>query len=429
MPPRWGTKATMDAPYPIRPVDDSELPAFGRVTDQAFNSHWPPEEMVRFDRMVAEPERTLVAFDGELMAGTALAYSFGMTVPGGDVMATAGISGVGVLPTHRRRGILSSLMRRQLADIAAGGGEPVAALFASEAAIYGRFGYGAAADQYSFTFHRGDGQLRPVPGAADAAPTLRLADAKESLAEIRTVYEAVRPVRPGMLARSDGWWELHVADPEFMREGSTPLRCVIAADESGPRGYALYTAKPDWGRDGMPAQTLSVRDLYWTDPVACAALWSDLLSRDLVTEVRTRMRPADDPLQHLLTDPRRARTRISDGLWVRLVDLPEALRRREYAAAIDIVLEVSDPLLPANHGRWRLSAGGPADGGKPACEPTTAAPDIALPVSVLGAAYLGGSRLSGWLAAGLITEHRPGAVAGLSTAMSWEPAPWCPTMF
>lgn len=425
---RWGTKSTMDALYPIRPVDDSELPAFNRVTEHAFNSHWPPEEMLRFDRMVFEPERTLAALDGAQMVGTTVAFSFGMTVPGGDVLATAGISAVGVLPTHRRRGVLSSLMRRQLNDIAAGS-EPLAALFASEAVIYGRYGYGAAADQHAFTFHRGDGQLTPAPAERDRTPVLRLADPASVVPEIKAVYEAMRPTRPGMLSRPDRWWEPHLADPEFMREGSSPLRAVVAEDDSGPRGYALYNVKPDWGPDGMPAQTLSVQDLYWTDPAACAALWSDLLSRDLVTEVRARMRPVDDPVQHLLADPRRARPRVSDGLWVRLVDVPEALRRRRYASAVDVVMDVTDEILPANHGRWRLTAGGPGHGDKPSCEPASGPADITLPVSVLGAAYLGGTRLGGLLAAGLIVEQRPGAVAELSTAMSWDPAPWCPTMF
>jgi predicted acetyltransferase len=418
----------MDAPYPIRPVDDSELPAFRGVDDQAFSSPWPRDELVRFDRMVFEPERTLAAFDGEQMVGTTVAYSFGMTVPGGDTVATAGVSAVAVLPTYRRRGILSSLMRRQLTEIAAGT-EPLAALFASEAVIYGRYGYGAASDEYAFTFRRGDGGLRPVPGQADRAPALRLTDPATAAAEIKTVYEAVRPTRPGMLSRPDRWWEPHLADPEFLREGSSPRAAVIAEDESGPRGYATYSVKHGEDADGLWAQTLRVRDLYWTDPVACAALWSDLLSRDLVTEVRARMRPVDDPVQHLLIDPRRARTKVSDGLWVRLVDVPEALRRRRYATAVDMVIEVTDPLLPANHGRWRLTAGVQDDGAKPTCERTTASADIALPVAVLGAAYLGGARLSGLAQAGQITEHRPGAAAALTAAMHWDPAPWCPTMF
>ena len=418
----------MNASYTIRPIDDSELAAFGQVTDQAFNSNWPPEEMLRFDRMVVEPERTLVAFDGAQMLGTTLALSFGMTVPGGDVVGTAGISGVAVLPTHRRRGILSALMGRQLADIASAG-EPVAALFASESVIYGRYGYGPAADQYSFTFHRGDGALRPLPGAAQAAPTLRLADPKDAVAEMKAVYEAVRPTRPGMLTRHDGWWEVHVADPEFMREGNSPQRSVIAEDQSGPVGYALYAVKPEWGRDGMPAQVLMLGDLFWTNPAACAALWADLLSRDLVGEVRTRMRPPDDPIQCMLVDPRRARTKVSDGLWVRIVNLPAALQRRRYACAVDVVIDVTDPLLTANDGRWRLQAGGPGEGGKPACERTTAPADVVLPVSALGAAYLGGTRLRGLAAAGQISEQRPEALAELSTAMWWDPAPWSPMMF
>ncbi|HUZ55792.1 MAG TPA: GNAT family N-acetyltransferase [Streptosporangiaceae bacterium] len=423
----------MDVSYPIRPVDDAELPAFGQVADHAFNSNVPPAKMLEFDRLVIEPERTLVAFDGDRAVGTTLAFSFGLTVPGGDIVGAAGISGVGVLPTHRRRGVLSSLMRRQLADIAAGS-EPVAALFASESAIYGRYGYGSAADQYSFTFNRGDGRLRPLSDVASnpastPAPMLRLAEPKSAAAEMKAVYEAVRPTRPGMLTRHDGWWDGSVSDPEFLREGNSPLRCVIAEDQAGPRGYALYAAKPDWGRDGMPAQVLSVRELFWTDPASAVALWADLLSRDLVIEVRTRMRPADDPIQHLLADPRRTRTRVSDGLWIRIVSLPEALMRRRYSCPVDTVIEVADPQLTANEGRWRLTAGGRADGENPSCERTTASADVTLPMSALGAAYLGGARLGGLAAAGQITEHRPGALTELSAAMWWDPAPWSPMMF
>lgn len=421
----------MDVSYSIRPVGNAELPAFGQVSDHAFNSSIAPAKMLEFDLLVIEPERTLVAFDGDRAVGTTLAFSFGLTVPGGDAVGAAGISGVSVLPTHRRRGILSALMRRQLADIAAGS-EPVAALFASESAIYGRYGYGAAADQHAFTFNRGDGRLRPLPARAGhpaETPTLRLAEPKSAVAEMKAVYEAVRPTRPGMLTRHDGWWESSVADPESLRQGNSPLRCVIAEDQSGPRGYALYAAKPDWGRDGMPAQVLFVRELFWTDPSAAAALWADLLSRDLVTEVRTRMRPADDPIQHLLADPRRTRTRVSDGLWIRIIDLPEAMARRRYSCSVDLVIEVADSLLPANEGRWRLVAGGLADDSKPACERTSADADITLPVAALGAAYLGGTRLGGLQAAGQVAEHRPGALAELSAAMWWDPAPWSPMMF
>jgi len=414
----------MSVSYPIRPVDDPEMLAFAQVGLQAFNSTWPPEELVELDRMVWEGERTLAAFDDDRMVGTALAYSFGMTVPGGGVVDTAGVSSVCVLPTHRRRGILSALMRRQLSDVAAGG-EPVAALFASEAVIYGRYGYGAASEQLAFTLHRGEGTLR-VP--QERAPTLRLAEPGSAIGALRQVYEQVRPTRPGMLTRTDGRWQLHTSDPDFLRDGSGPLRCVIAEDEAGPRGFMMYTARPGWGSDGMGSTSVHVYELLWADTAACAALWADILSRDLVTEVTTRLRPADDPLLYLLADRRRARARVSDGLWIRILDLPAALSRRRYAAEVDVVLEVTDPLLAGNDGRWRLRAGGLSDA-KPVCERTAAPPDLALAVSALGAAYLGGTRLSALAAAGQVTEIRPGALAELSAAMWWDPAPWSAFMF
>ena len=141
------------------------------------------------------------------------------------------------------------------------------------------------------------------------------------------------------------------------------------------------------------------------------------------------MRPVDDPIQHLLVDPRRTRTRVSDGLWIRIVDLPEALMRRRYTCPVDLVIEVADPQLPANEGRWRLVAGGLADDAKPTCERTSADPDITMPVAALGAAYLGGTRLGGLAAAGQVTAHLPGALTELSAAMWWDPAPWSPMMF
>ena len=419
----------MSSSYPIRPVDNSELPAFGRIGLQAFNSSWPADELLEFDRLVVEPERTLAAFDGERQVGTLLAYSFGLTVPGGTV-AAAGISSAAVLPSHRRRGILTALVSRQLADIAAAG-EPVAALFASEAAIYGRYGYGQACDHYRFTVHRGDGRLLPLPypGEETAGSLgIRLAEPKAAAAGMKAVYETVRPQRPGMVTRHDGWWDLYLADPEFMRDGRSPLGCVIAEDPSRARGYALYSVHGGWDADGIPEHDLTVHELVGTDPAALAALWSDLLSRDLVGKVSMRMRPVDDPLPYLLADQRRARARVSDGLWIRLVDVPEALRQRRYAASVDVVVEVSDSLLPSNEGRWRLRSGGLGDK-EPTCERTAEAADIALPVAALGAAYLGGARLGALARAGQLAELRPGAVAELSAAMLWDPAPWSPMMF
>ncbi len=428
----------MSAAYPIRAISADEFPAFYAVLEHAFNSSRQTDAELQHELVTFELDRSLAAFDGPDIVGTAGAFTFRMTVPG-DALAVAGVTAVSVLPSHRRRGILSSLMNRQLADIR-DRGETVAALFASEAAIYGRYGYGIASAELDFRIRRGEGILpaqSAAPGPARPARALRLRSARprDATAELAKVYDCVRRGRPGMPARDDHWWDHTLWDPEHRRSGSSPLRCMIAEDDAGPRGYALFSVKPEWGEHGIPDGVLQVRELMAADPGAHAAVWGDLLTRDLVAEVRARMRPADDPLLYLLADSRRARAHLLDGLWVRLVSVPGALTRRRYACAVDVVIDVADELFAENAGRWRLQAGGPADGAGPAdapgasCERTSAPADVFLPVRALGAAYLGGTRLGALAAAGLLTETRPGAVAALSAAFSWDPAPWCPGNF
>jgi predicted acetyltransferase len=421
-----------DPPYPIQPAGEDEFPAIYAVGEHAFNSNWPTEASLQFELAVFEPDRSLAAYDGTRIVGTATACTFRMAVPGG-MTGAAGVTGVGVLPSHRRRGILSALMRRQLADIAERG-EVIAALYCSESGIYGRYGYGVAAGNLRFTIRRGEGALLPLDPALTAGATagqlrLRLAEPHEPKADMARVHDAILPGRPGMLARDDRWWDHMLADPEYAREGSCPLRCVIVEDDAGPRGYALYSVRPTWGEDAIPAGVLSVRELLATDPPATAAIWADLLTRDLVGEVNARMRPVDDPLLHMLADHRRARAFVTDGLWIRLLDVPGALCQRRYAREVDVVIEVTDDMLPENTGRWRLQAGGAGDLAGASCERTSAAAGVVLPVRALGAAYLGGTKLSALAAAGQVAELRAGDLAALSAAMSWDPAPWCPTTF
>ncbi len=417
--------------YPLRPITEDEFADFSVVPEHAFNSTHPAALDMQLGLMVAEFDRTLAAFDGKQIVGTAAAFTLRMTVPGGTA-AAAGVSDVTVLPSHRRRGILTSLMRRQLADIR-DRGEVIAALYPSEGGIYGRYGYGAAVTELDFTIRRGEGSIRTrgaasgEPGTEQAAapPRLRIADPHSAAAEMARVYSSVLPGRPGMLARDDRWWDFALWDPPHRRSGG-PLRCVIAGDDNGPRGYVLYSAMPGKRDHGLPGDVLQTRELVAADPAACTAMWADLLSRDLVAEVRARRRPSDDPLPYLLTDSRRTRPEIVGGLWVRLVSVPGALSQRRYACATDLVIDVADDLLPDNAGRWRLRA--PALD-HATCERTSANADVALPVAALGTAYLGGSRLGGLAAAGLVRELRPGALTELTAALSWEPAPWCPTRF
>jgi predicted acetyltransferase len=419
----------MATSYPIRPITDDELPAFLTVDQHAF--HEGPRSARSCANFLArvELDRTLAAFDGTTIVGGTGIYTFQMRVPGA-MAAVAGVSLVSVLPSHRRRGILTALMRRQLADVSERG-EAVAALFGSESGIYGRYGYGRSSWFAAYRLRRGEGAL--APGApADPGLRLRIAEPLAARAELAKVYDLALAERPGLYARTEPWWDRLLTDLHSDGETPPPIRCVLAEDDSGPRGYAVFTSTGRWNEDAfLPEGVLDVSELMATDPAATAALWADVLSRDLISEFHVRQRPVDDPLLYLLADPRRVRSVVTDGLWVRLVDVASAMAQRHYACPVDVVIEVADELCPQNTGRWRLTAAtavAPA-GFRATCERTTAPADVVLPVWALGAAYLGGTRLGSMAEAGVISEVTPGSLAVLSTAMSWEPAPWCPMIF
>jgi predicted acetyltransferase len=417
-----------DRPYPIRPVGPAEFEAFHTVFMHAFHGSPLPDSDRDMVLSRLEFDRSLAAFDGQTLVGSAAAYSFQLSVPGYRTLPAAGVTWVTVLPSHRRRGVLTGLMHRQLADVRERG-EPLAVLWASEAAIYPRYGYGRAMWHADFTLRRGEGALAAtVP--TDRGLRLRIADPASALPELAKVYDAVLPSRPGFIARNEPWWRSRIYDPADERNGATPLHCVLAEDDGGPRGYALYTGQSQWDEQtALPGGLLTVRELMSADPAADALLWADLLGRDLTTEFRVPRRPVDDPLLYQLADPRRARARLKDALWLRIVDVPGALARRSYSCPVDAVIEVRDRLIPSNAGRWRLTAEAGAD--TASCVPAAAAcgADVALDVAELGAAYLGGTGLGALERAGLVTELRPGAVRQLSTAFSWDPAPWCPVNF
>ena len=417
------------SPYPIRPIEENELDGFLNVDEHAFNtSPWSESDRrVGIDRF--EFDRTLAAFDDTTPVGVTMCYSFQLSVPGLQMLPAAGVTFVAVMPTYRRQGVLSSLMRRQLADVR-DRGEPLAILWASEAVIYGRYGYGRASWQLNFTLRRGEGRLAGTAASAGDGLRLRITEPEATLPELAKVYDAVLASRPGMFGRNDAWWRSVIYDPADWRQGASPMRCLLDEDASGPRGYALYSGVDTW-TDFLPENVVTVRELMAADPAAGATLCADLLSRDLTSEFRLPRRPVDDPLLYQLADPRRTRPQLNDSLWVRIVDVPRALAGRRYSCPVDVVIEVRDEILPSNAGRWRLTTTGEApEGGLAAsCVPAASAADLALDVTELGAAYLGGTRLGTLAGSGLVAELRPGATRQLSAALAWDPAPWCPMVF
>ncbi|MEU6573961.1 GNAT family N-acetyltransferase [Streptomyces sp. NPDC046805] len=373
------------------------------------------------DRSLTEFDRFLGVWDGDACVGTAGAFRFRMTVPGGASVPTAGVTRVGVAATHRRRGVLTSMMRRQLDDIRAWG-EPLAALTASEPAIYGRFGYGTATYQLDAEIDTSRVTLALPPGTDEVR--LRYAAPADELAACETVYAALVPHRPGMLARQPGWEQVGLFDPESRRDGASPLQLVLAERDGEVTGYARFHTKLAWGTRGAEG-TVRLRELAALDPATEAALWRFLFGIDLMTTLTMRGRATDDAWQHLVSDIRHCEPRLRDICYLRLVEVGAALAARTYQTPMDVVFEVEDAFCPWNAGRWRLTG----DTKGATCRRTEDKADLALSVRELGAAYLGGVSLLSLAAAGRVRELRQGALAEASVAFGSPVAPWLPHGF
>ena len=407
--------------YEIRPITPEELPEFLRVDVAAFGHEITPESVERW-RTVFEFDRSLAAFDEGMVVGTAGAYAFELTLPGRTTLPVAGVSYVSVRADYRRRGILASMKRRQLDDIRERG-EAVAVLTASESAIYRRFGYGAATYSASFEIDRRDARLAVTPRDDGR---IRQLDREEAMTRVfPAVYDRVCAAQPGMLTRNEGYWR-RVFWPNSGPQGYGARFCVAHEDSGGQAdGFAYYRVKQEW-ENGIPKHLLLIGELYGLNPEARAALWRYCLTMDLAQTIRMHLRPLDEPLRHMLADPRRLHVAAQfDGLWVRLLNVPAALAARRYAAPGRLVLEVSDPFCPRNSDRYLLE-GGP-EGAE--CRATTEEPDLALDVAELGAAYLGGTRFRTLAQAGRVEERAPGALARADALFASDPPPWCSQEF
>lgn len=387
---------------------DNLIRAFGGVPESA-------DERALW-RELTETDRSIGAWDGDVCVGTAGAFSFRLTVPGGAAVPAAGVTMVSVAATHRRRGVLTSMMRRQLDDVRSWG-EPLAVLTASEPVIYGRFGYGVGTYHVNAEIDTVRVRLSVPPGTDDVR--LRYADPADVLDACEAVYAQLVARRPGMVARIPGWERLWLLDTESERDGASPLQCVLAERDGEVVGYARFRIKRDWEPAG-PKGTVVVQDVDALDPAAHAALWRFLFGIDLTSKVDTRRRPLDEPWQYLVSDIRRCALLVRDSLHVRLVDVGAALQARTYQTPVDVVLEVEDAFCPWNEGRWRLTG----DPKGASCERTADAADLALSVRELGSAYLGGVPLASLAAAGRVHELRPGALTEASLAFGSTVAPW-----
>ncbi|MGH2703198.1 MAG: GNAT family N-acetyltransferase [Actinomycetota bacterium] len=407
--------------YDIRPVSEAEISRFVDVAGTAFGDEHSEESVNRF-RSKTELDRTVAAFDDGDIVGTNSSYAFEMTVPGGELSA-AGVTIVGVLPTHRRKGILRAMMRYQLEDVHRRG-EPLAVLYASESNIYQRFGYGPAARMTWINL------LKERTAFLDPSPAVgrtRLLSLEDSLRSLPPIYDRVRAVTPGMYRRSETWWKVHtLSDPKEHREGYSPQYRAVWEHEGGAHAYAAYRWKNSWNEEaGYPDGHVWVNELIGTSPLALREMWRYVFGIDLVTSIRAGRLPMDDPLFFMLAEPRRLSTFVDDGMWLRVVDVVGALEGRTYAEDGSLSFALRDDFCPWNEGRYALEV----KSGKGRVTEAAGDVDLELSVRELAAGYLGGTPFTALKGAGRVVESRPGAVRRADRLFYSEVTPRCPEEF
>jgi predicted acetyltransferase len=381
------------------------------------------DDLIKRIEAVSDKERFVGAFDGESIVGTAGVFGFTMTVPGGEVKA-GGVTWVTVMPSHRRQGLMSAMMRLMLDDCR-GRGEPVAILWAAEAAIYQRFGYGMAT-----TTLDAEASSQAV-GFAPGAPregSFRLIPAGQGHELVAPVYEAVRARTPGFLARSEASWVGRLPLAEKDAKGGEVRRLVVYETDSGPEGYAVYKTKSKWDSAG-PASTAVVDEAIGCTPRGTREIWRYLLELDLVRTLKVGHLPTDHPLFTLAAEPRRLGLKYGDGIWLRILDVAAALEARSWGAGGgadgSLVFELADDYCPWNAGRWRIEA----TGGRAHVTRTTDAADVAMTANELAAMYMGEFGATSLAAAGRMTELRPGGLAAADSLFATAVKPWCPQDF
>ena len=406
-------------PITTRPITEDERVQFRKRVSFGFGDDLenPEQGAERFEAMMPL-DRTVAAFDGDEIVGTLGAYPLEVTVPGGASVPTAGTTMVTVQNTHRRQGVMQSMLSDHLDDTAARG-EALAALWSSEAPIYGRFGFGHATSRDVV-----DAPKDALVVDRPATSAVRRIDPQDVAELLPAVYDRVRSERPGMLSRAPHWWKHNVVyDPEHWRSGSTAKRFVVFEADGGVEGYVIYRQKSDWA-DFLPEGKVKVSEIIAATERAHSGLWTYLSHIDLFPVVTHWNMPADDPLWWKLRDPRRVTRKRSDALYVRIMDVSSALAARTYETDGSVRIRVDDPFRPGTSGVYELAV---SDGiGKSVAVEGEA--DVSLRIDALGALYLGGSNARSMAAAGLI-DGEPDAVAALHRLFHTDAEPWCDSVF
>lgn len=407
--------------WDIRTITPDEADLFRSRLSRGFGSDSDHDDAARgrFEA-IFDLDRTFAVFDGDDIIGTGGAFSLGLTVPGGGEVPMGGTTVITVQPTHRRQGVLRQLMDRHLDEVAERG-EPLAGLWASEASIYGRFGYGQATHRYLAKVGNGGVAFRRPP---DESTRVRLVEPDEAEKLLPQMYDMARRARPGMLTRSKEWWAHRLfADPESWRRGKSAHRYLVCDVDGAPSGYAIYRQDAKWD-DFVAIGEVDLVEVITCDPSAHLPIWWFLTNIDLFPNVSWWNMPLDDPLASAIVDTRKLRRTLSDALWVRLMDVGAALEARSYEHDGVVTFSVSDPTRPENEGTYRLEV----EDGAASCTRTSDASELSLDTEVLGHLYLGGGDALAMAAGGRLVGDR-GAITKLHRVFRTDSPPWCNEVF
>jgi predicted acetyltransferase len=392
-------------------ADEAEVLESLRTVEAAFGGE-PNETDIERAKKTMPVDRAIIAWEGDRIAGTGASFPFSLTIPGGEVPC-AGVTWVGVLPTHRRRGVLRQLMRYQLDDVRRRG-EPLAALWASESVIYGRFGYGISAPVHEMKAYKTNFAFRDDPGVVGSVRTITR---DEAAVLCPPVYERVRARRAGMLSRDEAWWwesRLYVGPGP---PGTGPRVFVVYERDGTVEGYAFYRVRSKWG-DGVPQGEVVCVEVIGETESATRELWRYLFGIDLTIRVESDILDPAVAMWLRVADPRRLRIGISDGLWLRLVDVEVALAARAWPSGDRLVVEVRDEFCLWNDGRFRIGEGR-----------VDAEADLVLDVADLASLYLGGVGAFELAAAGRLEERTDAAIARADALFRTPLPPFCPEVF
>ncbi|MER5750212.1 GNAT family N-acetyltransferase [Streptomyces sp. NPDC002088] len=419
---RPGAEGALGGDAVVRRVDEEEFSAWWDTAQIGFLTPEHRGAGPRWRRHV-DLARCWGAFDGPRPVGVLRSKPLDLTVPGGGTVAVSGLCSAAVLPSHRRQGLLRALMSAELAA-AEERGEPACALIAAEWPVYGRFGFGAAAEGANVTVDAGSARLRSDLTVPD---TVRLVDPGVFRTEAPAVHERVRARVAGAVSRTAEEWH-HCARLALDPADSPPADVLYALaydPDDRVTGYAVYApASRPWTSE-RPDHRIDLLELAGEGPRPEAALWRFLWEHDWVTRVDAWNRPVDEPLPWMLRDARSVRQIMrSDTLWLRILSVPDLLSARRYEASGSLVMRIRDPRGPAE-GTYLLE-GGPTDAG---CARSPREADVTLPVATLASLYLGGLSAVRAAQAGLLVEERTGAVALLDRMFRTAVAPWAVTKF